>query len=178
MSLPLPVTTPTMPPSKGMYAPLRVRLLRWNGLFANCPDFSAETAKHECVSEDALQHLKTYKYSSVDKSYISRYILKHYVRFLRTHTTAISLTVIIVEWLRGASTALDRAESRHIIRLLLHTGKCRVARTIRTGSGRTGKLRGRSLRTRQEAYNRTGAVMGVLQFRLWHVDVRKSGDRA
>jgi ethanolaminephosphotransferase len=32
------------------------------------------------VSEDALQHLKSYKYSSVDKSYISRYILKHYVR--------------------------------------------------------------------------------------------------
>ena len=40
----------------------------------------AETAKHECVSEDALQHLKTYKYSSVDQSFISRYILKHYVR--------------------------------------------------------------------------------------------------
>jgi ethanolaminephosphotransferase len=40
----------------------------------------ADTAKHECVSEDALQHLKTYKYSSVDKSFISRYILKHYVR--------------------------------------------------------------------------------------------------
>ncbi|KAJ5059394.1 ethanolaminephosphotransferase 1 [Bipolaris maydis] len=53
MSLPHPVTTPTMPPSK-------------------------ETKKHECVSEDALQHLRTYKYSSVDKSFISRYILKHY----------------------------------------------------------------------------------------------------
>ncbi|KAF2682879.1 ethanolaminephosphotransferase 1 [Lentithecium fluviatile CBS 122367] len=38
----------------------------------------AETAKHECVSEDALQQLKFYKYSSVDKSLISRYILKHY----------------------------------------------------------------------------------------------------
>ncbi|CAN9335430.1 unnamed protein product [Alternaria alternata] len=37
-----------------------------------------ETARHECVSEDALQHLRTYKYSSVDKSFISRYILKHY----------------------------------------------------------------------------------------------------
>jgi ethanolaminephosphotransferase len=42
----------------------------------------AETARHECVSEDALQHLRTYKYSSVDKSFISRYILKHYVRSL------------------------------------------------------------------------------------------------
>ncbi|KAH7123693.1 hypothetical protein B0J11DRAFT_435714, partial [Dendryphion nanum] len=39
-----------------------------------------ETAAHECVSDEALQHLKTYKYSSVDKSFISRYILKHYVR--------------------------------------------------------------------------------------------------
>lgn len=32
----------------------------------------------ECVSEEALSHFKTYKYSSVDKSYISQYILKHY----------------------------------------------------------------------------------------------------
>jgi hypothetical protein len=39
-----------------------------------------DTARNECVSDDALQHLKTYKYSSVDKSFISRYILKHYVR--------------------------------------------------------------------------------------------------
>ncbi|KAK2745024.1 hypothetical protein FQN55_006381 [Onygenales sp. PD_40] len=32
----------------------------------------------DSLSEDALSHLKTYKYSSVDKSFISRYILKHY----------------------------------------------------------------------------------------------------
>lgn len=37
-------------------------------------------AKVECVSEDALVHLKSYKYSSVDKSPISYYILRHYVR--------------------------------------------------------------------------------------------------
>lgn len=36
-------------------------------------------AAHECVSEEALVHLKSYKYSSVDKSFISNYILKHYV---------------------------------------------------------------------------------------------------
>ena len=30
------------------------------------------------LSEDALRHLKAYKYSSVDKSYLSRYILRHY----------------------------------------------------------------------------------------------------
>ncbi|KAH8679827.1 sn-1,2-diacylglycerol cholinephosphotransferase-like protein [Tricladium varicosporioides] len=39
---------------------------------------SKKEAAHECVSEDALVHLKSYKYSSVDKSLISNYILKHY----------------------------------------------------------------------------------------------------
>jgi hypothetical protein len=33
------------------------------------------------LSEDALANLKLYKYSSVDKSFTSRYVLKHYVRF-------------------------------------------------------------------------------------------------
>ncbi|KAK7545683.1 ethanolaminephosphotransferase 1 [Phyllosticta paracitricarpa] len=49
-------------------------------LEAQVPDHiqSRYTAAHECVSEEALAHLKTYKYSSVDKSYVSRYILKHY----------------------------------------------------------------------------------------------------
>ncbi|TKA63356.1 hypothetical protein B0A49_04970, partial [Cryomyces minteri] len=36
------------------------------------------TAAAECVSDEALAHLKSYKYSSIDKSLISRYILKHY----------------------------------------------------------------------------------------------------
>jgi ethanolaminephosphotransferase len=36
-------------------------------------------AAHECISEEALIHLRTYKYSSVDESYISHYILRHYV---------------------------------------------------------------------------------------------------
>lgn len=80
MSLPLPVTTPTMPPSKGTIAPLCAQFPRQESLFANDAIDCVEAAKHECVSEDALQHLKSYKYSSVDKSYISRYILKHYVR--------------------------------------------------------------------------------------------------
>ncbi|KAJ5037452.1 uncharacterized protein L3040_007627 [Drepanopeziza brunnea f. sp. 'multigermtubi'] len=39
---------------------------------------SKKQAAHECVSEEALVHLKSYKYSSVDKSLISNYILKHY----------------------------------------------------------------------------------------------------
>ncbi|KFY92382.1 hypothetical protein V498_04998 [Pseudogymnoascus sp. VKM F-4517 (FW-2822)] len=39
---------------------------------------SVEAAAAESLSEDALVHLKSYKYSSVDESYISNYILKHY----------------------------------------------------------------------------------------------------
>lgn len=38
-----------------------------------------EEAAAECVSEDALVHLKSYKYSSVDKSPVSHYILRPYV---------------------------------------------------------------------------------------------------
>ena len=41
---------------------------------------SQGTAVHECVSEEALVHLKSYKYSSVDKSLLSYYILNPYVR--------------------------------------------------------------------------------------------------
>jgi hypothetical protein len=43
----------------------------------------AEEAAAECLTEDALVHLKSYKYSSVDKSPISNYILRHYVRARR-----------------------------------------------------------------------------------------------
>lgn len=39
----------------------------------------------DSLSDEALAHLKAYKYSSVDKSFVSRYILKHYVRLLRLH---------------------------------------------------------------------------------------------
>ncbi|KAG7293389.1 hypothetical protein NEMBOFW57_003439 [Staphylotrichum longicolle] len=39
-----------------------------------------EEAVAECVSDDALIHLKSYKYSAVDKSPISHYILRPYVR--------------------------------------------------------------------------------------------------
>lgn len=36
-------------------------------------------AMQDSLSDDALMPLKSYKYQSVDKSFISRYILKHYV---------------------------------------------------------------------------------------------------
>ncbi|PMB71055.1 hypothetical protein BM221_003519 [Beauveria bassiana] len=38
-------------------------------------------AQIECISDDALIHLKSYKYSSVDKSPVSKYILGPWVRF-------------------------------------------------------------------------------------------------
>jgi hypothetical protein len=41
---------------------------------------SEKTAAQDSLSDEALLPLKTYKYSSVDKSYISNYILRHYVR--------------------------------------------------------------------------------------------------
>jgi hypothetical protein len=40
----------------------------------------AEQAVAECISDDALIHLKSYKYSSVDKSPVSKYILGPWVR--------------------------------------------------------------------------------------------------
>ncbi|KAK3693737.1 hypothetical protein B0T22DRAFT_48776 [Podospora appendiculata] len=39
---------------------------------------SSKQAKAECVSDDALIHLKSYQYSAVDKSPISNYILRPY----------------------------------------------------------------------------------------------------
>ena len=49
-------------------------------LNTNPADRLSARAAHECVSEEALVHLKSYKYSGVDKSLISKYVLKHYVR--------------------------------------------------------------------------------------------------
>jgi len=66
-----------MAPSKSK-AHLRMRSDSHVPTFANLLA-NVEEAAAECLSEDALVHLKSYKYSSVDKSYISNYILKHYV---------------------------------------------------------------------------------------------------
>lgn len=38
----------------------------------------------ECISDDALIHLKTYKYSAVDKSPVSKYILGPWVGLLQS----------------------------------------------------------------------------------------------
>lgn len=42
-------------------------------------DSPAYRPKVDPLSEEALMNLKSYKYSSVDKSFISHYILRHYV---------------------------------------------------------------------------------------------------
>lgn len=47
-------------------------------LFLSC--LLVGVAAHESVSDEALVHLKSYKYSSVDKSLISQHILRHYVQ--------------------------------------------------------------------------------------------------
>lgn len=56
-------------------------------------DSPAYRPKVDPLSEEALVHLKSYKYSSVDKSLISHYILRHYVliRCLPSYTHAESL---------------------------------------------------------------------------------------
>jgi hypothetical protein len=45
----------------------------------------------------------------------------------------------IVEWLRGAATAVARAEPGHIIRLLLHTRERHTTRAVHTRSRRTSE---------------------------------------
>ena len=61
-----------------------------------------EKAAAECVSDDALRHFKTYKYSSVDKSPVSKYILQPYVRLKKLHLPSVFvfLTCSLVECLR------------------------------------------------------------------------------
>ena len=68
------------------------------------------TAIQDSLSDDVLLPLKSYKYSSVDKSFISRYILKHYVRHLDTVALyppiSDSQSVETVECVRGSFTAM------------------------------------------------------------------------
>lgn len=85
------------------------------------PDDS--TAAAECISEDALVHLKSYKYSSVDKSLISNYILKHYVcnaESMRGSFMLISFQ--IVEWSGQAASNVARAKHGDAAGVLLYLG--------------------------------------------------------
>lgn len=47
--------------------------------YANWVHDIEKAAVSDSLSDDALKHFKTYKYSSVDKSPVSKYILRHYV---------------------------------------------------------------------------------------------------
>lgn len=87
---------------------------------------SVEAAAAESLSEDALVHLKSYKYSSVDESYISNYILKHYVRSQRAQSLEMSRYTVLadqratVECMRGIPTHVAGAEHGDAAGLLLH----------------------------------------------------------
>ena len=43
-------------------------------------EVTADKAAQECLSEEALAQLATYKYSSVDNSLLTHFVLRHYVR--------------------------------------------------------------------------------------------------
>ena len=83
--------------------------------------YCSGTAAHECVSEDALIHLKSYKYSSVDKSLISKYILKHYVREpFHSISREIANSTSTVERLCRTLAIMARSKYGDPPRVLLH----------------------------------------------------------
>ena len=125
------------------------------------------------MSEEALVHLKSYKYSSVDKSLISNYILKHYV----CHTTPTDTGELakndIVEWIRRTSAIMARAKYGHIVGVLLHSVECDLLGDIHArfswASMYLAEMRSRILMLR------LGAIMVILQLCLWIVDVFDHG---
>jgi hypothetical protein len=58
---------------------------------------------------------------------------------LRMRAPAAWSNTCAVEWLRRAPPYVDCAEPRHITRLLLHLGKCYIARDLYSGFGGTGE---------------------------------------
>jgi hypothetical protein len=51
---------------------------------ADTPSPISATAAAECISDEALVHLKSYKYSAVDKSPVTHYVLMPWVCVLYT----------------------------------------------------------------------------------------------
>lgn len=86
--------------------------------------------------------LKSYKYQSVDKSFISRYVLKHYVlrlwEILPAHDPILIL-LCLVECIRRAAAALVSAQHGHSSGILLHYRKRDPYRSIYAGSRGAGK---------------------------------------
>lgn len=91
------------------------------------------------MSEEALVHLKSYKYSSVDKSFISNYILKHYVCAPGNNGLGASVNRGIVEWVRGTTTIMAGAEYGHSTGLLLHLDECHLPGDMDARSGRASQ---------------------------------------
>lgn len=87
--------------------------------------------------------LKSYKYQSVDKSYISNYILRHYVLrpLFLPHTVrsrSDGKIVILVECICRDSSAMDCSQHGHAIGLPVHSRKCDAHRAVYARSHRTG----------------------------------------
>lgn len=83
------------------------------------------------LSRDALQNLKFYKYSSVDRSPISNYILRHYVWIsstLGSHTHQ-----AIVERLCEIIAIMVGTKSSDITRISMYLGQYWSGRYIRAG---------------------------------------------
>ena len=96
------------------------------------------TAAHECVSEEALVHLKSYKYSSVDKSLISKYILQHYVRKL--HACEEPNSSLLVERVRQPLAVMASTEHGNPSGFLLYPSKCDMLGDFHARPSWTGKV--------------------------------------
>ena len=88
-------------------------------------------------------HLKSYKYSSVDKSLISHYILRHYVRF--KHLTRLTDDTLadfleIVEWLCQIVANVACSEYGHLDRLPLHISERHMSGDMDTRSCWAGMI--------------------------------------
>lgn len=74
----------------------------------------AEQAVAECISDDALIHLKSYKYSSVDKSPVSKYILGPWVR-LTDDSLHIRMTLRFAPYMSTPPPLRDRHQPKKLV---------------------------------------------------------------
>jgi hypothetical protein len=110
-------------------------------------DSPAYRPKVDPLSEEALIHLKSYKYSSVDKSWISYYILRHYVRS-SNFSFRYPCLYFSVELLRRTPATVAGPELGDPARLWLHPDQCAVPLHLHPGP------------------RRPRTALGVLQLRL------------
>ena len=98
------------------------------------------TAAHECISEEALIHLTSYKYSSVDRSLLSYYILNPYVRTINNSLPwENSYNRDIVERFRRITSIMAGSQHGDPHRVLLHHCQCSAAGDIYARPGGAGK---------------------------------------